>query len=237
MKRQLQKYRPYFMWLLLLCFAGPMTFKATAEAAPKKKSSSKTKRKKRPAKDATIEAASVEKPKSFEVLVNAGMAPQPFIGFGGTAGMFLGDGSSAIETTLLMASGKIDPISVSQIVIGARYRKNIGSIPYVAAGLGLRSLAGKWYTLDTTGTDQFESGASSSSVVLDIAAGGQLRFGSIVLGADAVGIMYPIFKLSNKETLPEGTYDEEDYKTQKAKFDKQNGMGLVLFKVGVGFVF
>ncbi|MCX6126684.1 MAG: hypothetical protein NTV34_18275 [Proteobacteria bacterium] len=218
---------------------------ASDSATIKKKSKKRSKKKKPtgaeevpPDPEATTEGSSSTPPKRFEILVNAGLAPNPFLGIGGTVGIFLGDGSSAIEGSLLTAQKKIDPVSFSATVFGARYRKSFFTVPYIAAGLGLKTLTAKWNTLSVDEQAEFASGGSSTSIILDLAFGGQVKFGSLVLGADAVGVMYPIVKLSKTETKPdEGVYSVDDYAAQKEKFDKQNGLNLVLFRVGLGFAF
>jgi hypothetical protein len=218
----------------------PTEVYAAEKTAPKKKKKKSKKPKKgisEPVEDAPPPPTPSDA-KRFEVLANAGLAPNPMLGFGATLGLFMGDGSSAIEGSLLTASKKYEVVSMASTVFGARYRKSFWTVPYVAAGLGLRTLTAKWNTLSANETEELASGASSTAVVLDIAFGGQIRFGSIALGADLVGVLFPVAKLSTSETVPdEGTYSTDDYATQKAVFDKQNGMNLVLFKVGIGFAF
>ena len=219
--------------------------KPASDSSTTKKKKKKSKKKKgagteevAPDPATPTDSGSVAPPKRFEILVNAGLAPNPFLGVGGTVGIFLGDGSSAIEGSLLTAQKKIDPVSFSATVFGARYRKSFFTVPYIAAGLGVKTLTAKWNTLSVDESEEFPSGGSSTSIILDLAFGGQVKFGSLVLGADAVGVMYPIVKLSKTETKPdEGVYSVNDYADQKAKFDKQNGLSLVLFRVGLGFAF
>ncbi len=184
----------------------------------------------------TVEGTTATKHKRFEVLLNLGLAPNPMLGFGSTVGYFLNP-STAIEGSFLMASGKSDVVALSSTVVGTRLRKSFGTIPYVAGGLAMRMISGKWNTLSEDESEEFVSGASSNAIALDLAVGGQFMLGSILLGADVAGIMYPVVKLSNTEQLPEGTYSGSDYTAQKEKFDKFTGMNLILFRVVVGLAF
>lgn len=252
--------RKSVLFLTVFCLGCAGTFVAPAQAQDeatdepvvkkKKKNKKKVKRKKRKKPVVTDETATdvaAEDPsavpsapadaKSFEILANAGLAPQPLLGVGATVGMFVGTGHSAIEASFLASSGKVDPVSLSSTFFGVRYRQGLGSIPYIAGGLGLKTLTAKWNTLNVAQTEEFPSGASSTSLVLDLAVGAQFRFGAFAIGADAVGVMYPVTKLSKKETLPEGTFDQADYDAQREKFDKNDGMSLILGRVGIGFVF
>jgi hypothetical protein len=214
---------------------APITKKKSSKGKSKKKS-----KKKKPA--AELEKPVAERPaeehKTFEVLLNAGLAPNPLLGVGGTVGFFLGDGSSAIEASVLASQKKFPIVAMTSTVFGARYRKSFFGIPYIAIGAGMRSLTAKWNTLSIDETEEFASGASSSSIILDSAIGGQMILGHFVLGADIIGVMYPVSKGAVKETTPaEGSYSVSDYQTQLDVFNGQNGMNLVIFRAGIGVAF
>lgn len=247
-----------FGWKLCLIALLGMATSAPLEAATKSpfRSSSKTtakkgkkskklskKRKKKPKADekaTTVTERPLEdksKDPSFEMLLNVGLAPSPLLGFGGTLGYFL-QPDLALELSFLTASGKVEPVAISAMVAGTRIRKSFGSIPYIAGGLAMRTVTAKWYTLsDGEADDEYETSSSATSIVLDAAVGAQFKLGSILLGADVGGIMYPAFKVSKTDKIPEEAYNVDDYAEQKAKFDKFNGMNLILFKVGVGIAF
>ena len=110
---------------------------------------------------------------------------------------------------------------------------------YIAAGGGFRMASGKWFVLNNDESAEYNAGASLNAVTLDAAAGAQIKFGSILVGADLLGISFPVFKLGVKKTLPsESDYNEDDANTQQGKFDKvAAGMTLTLFKAGVGMMF
>ncbi|MCX6119455.1 MAG: hypothetical protein NT027_18105 [Proteobacteria bacterium] len=232
---------------------GTLLFSEDCYAAKKKPSKQKIEKKAKPGKSpvkgkpsensspATTDFASDKKPeaapyKKLGALINVGLAPNPLLGFGATVSYYLNP-TMAVEGSFLTASGKIEPVAVSATVFGARVKKVFGTIPYVGAGLAMRSVASKWNTLSEAGDEEFESGASSNAIALDLAVGGQFRLGSILLGADVVGIMFPLLKMSNTEQVPEGTYSQSDFDEQKGKFEKINGMNMILFKVGIGIAF
>jgi hypothetical protein len=230
----------------LLCASSPCLISQGAQAAPKK-GSIKTKAKKKGSKskepkiqpvDAGAEASEKSSPSKIELLVNAGISPSPFIGFGGTLGL-MKDSGSGLESTLTFASGKSGTVSASVTHIGGRYRMGLMKLGYIAAGGGFRMASGKWFVLNTTQSDEYAAGASLNAVTLDAAVGGQIKFGSILVGADLFGISFPIFKLGVKKTIPtEPDYDEDDATSQQAKFDKiAAGMNLTLVKAGIGMEF
>lgn len=205
--------------------------------ASKKKTGDKTDAKKSELKDGK-EADTEGSKKKWEVLLNAGLEPSPFIGLGGTVGRYL-KSDLALEAFFSRSSGKVEPVAITIMNAGVRVRKNFGKIPYVAGGLGMSMASGSWFTLaPAPAEDQYASSATSNAITLNLAAGAQMHFGSFVLGADAVGVVFPVVKMGVKDTPPTETYDEDDYKEQKAKFSKvAGGMGLVLLKVGIGFAF
>lgn len=175
--------------------------------------------------------------KKWQVLFNAGMEPSPLIGIGATIGKKLSP-SLALEGFFSRASGKVEPVAITVMNGGVRARKSFGNIPYVAAGLGVQMATGSWFTYNETQTDELATTSAANAITLNLAAGGQLRFGSFVLGADAVGIIFPVAKMGVKDTPPTDPYDQADFDEQKAKFTKvAGGMGLVIFKVGIGLAF
>lgn len=239
-------------WVAAMLLSITTSFVTTATFAAEKKESTKA-GKKKPAKKKSgekIEAKSLElkdgkeaetegSKKKWEILLNAGMEPSPFIGIGGTVGRYL-NSDLAIEGFFSRSTGKVEPVAITIMNAGVRVRKNFGKIPYVAGGLGMSMATGTWYTLSPVGTtaEDLPSSSTSNAITLNLAAGGQMHFGSFVLGADAVGVIFPVMKMGVKDTPPTDAYDEDDFNDQKAKFSKvAGGMGLVLLKVGIGFAF
>lgn len=216
---------------------------AAAKKSPSKSAAQKKKAKGKSEKSggATSVPASGKAKSSgsrIEVLANLGLSPSPLLGFGGTFGMIKDDGGG-LETTLTIASGKSGTISASVTHIGARYRIGLIKVGYIGAGAGFRMASGKWFVLNADESAEYEAGSSLNAVTIDGAAGAQFKFGSIIIGADIVGISFPIFKMGVKKTVPsESDYSETDANAQQGKFDKlAAGMSLTLAKVGVGMMF
>lgn len=175
--------------------------------------------------------------KKWELLLNAGLDPQPLLGVGATFGRNLKPGL-ALEVFASRASGKIEPVAVNVLSVGTRIRKSfLGKIPYVAGGLGFSMASGSWYTYNFDQTDELPSTSSSNALTLNLALGAQMQFGSFLVGADLAGIVFPIVKMGVKDGAPSDPYDENDFAEQKAKFNKLTGMTMVLCKVGIGFAF
>lgn len=216
---------------------------ASEKTTTKKTVKKKKKKKKAAEKTVTEEATAIppeETPsssKTIEILANVGLAPSPFLAAGGTIGLFLGSGDMAVEGTFMMGQAKDDPVSMASTVVTARFRKSFFGIPYVAAGLGMRSLTAKWNTLSVDETEEFPSGITSTALIAELALGAQFSLGSFLIGADLVGVMYPVSKMSKSETIPEGSYSETDYAEQKEKFEAKEGMNLILGRVGIGLAF
>ena len=233
---------------ILLCLATSLTT-STTFAADKKESAKSTSTKKKPAakkkafektevKETKEKDAEAEGPKKkWEVLLNAGMEPSPLIGIGATVGRYIKP-DLAIEGFFSRATGKVEPVAITVMNIGARARKNFGKIPYVAGGLGMSMASGSWFTYNQGQTDELASSSSENAITLNLGAGAQMQFGSFLVGADAVGIIFPVMKMGVKDTPPGDAYDEDDFNEQKAKFSKvAGGMGLVLLKIGIGMAF
>ena len=175
--------------------------------------------------------------KSKFIVGHAGLSPQPFIGFGGAAGIVRASGS-VLEGSVTISSGKKGFVAARIIHAGARYRMPVFKIGYVAGGLGFRMASGAFNVLSLGGSE-YESGSSLNAVTLDSAAGAQTKFGSIILGADVIGVSFPLFKLGvKKSALQESDVDLDDEKKQQAIFDGvAAGLQLTLLKVGVGISF
>jgi hypothetical protein len=173
-----------------------------------------------------------------EVLGNLGLSPSPLIAFGVTAGKIKAD-NSGLEGDFTYASGTSNTIAAKVTHIGGRYRKPIMKIGYVAGGAGLRMVSGSWSVLSLDGQNEYPASSSFNAVTLDGAVGGIMQFGSILVGADLLGISFPLFKLGAKTTEPDATdFDAADADAQKAKFNKlAGGMTMTLLKVGVGIYF
>jgi hypothetical protein len=223
---------------------GGSAFAAAAKAKtgkkPKAKKSKAQPKDKAVTPDAPItESGEISGASKKQLLGNAGLSPSPMLGIGGTFGM-IKDNGSGIEATLLMSSGKVDKIVAAQIThIGGRYRKGLTKSLYGAGGAGFRMASGKWNVLNQTADAEYPAGASLNAVTLDGAIGAQFKMGSILIGADALGISFPLFKMGVKKTAPsEEDYDTADADTQQAKFDKAAaGMIITIAKVGVGIEF
>jgi hypothetical protein len=248
------RLQPQFIYLFAALFffsAGTLGATSRAQAqdestssetttAPKKKKLKKKKKKKKsvPAADATEEGvASSPKPatdkKTFELLLNAGLAPSPMLGVGGTAGLFVGGGRSAIELSGTYGKKTEDVVSIGVMYTGVRYRQSIFGAPYVAAGLGYRSVSAVWNNLSADESEELKTTSTSTSIAIELAGGAQFHLGSFAIGADVVGVIFPVSK-SVKDTLPEAAYSQTDYDTQYAHFQKYNGLSLVVMKVGIG---
>lgn len=212
--------------------------KTASSKIKSKKKNSKSKDSKRQSIDAKVDEIPMASSSKMEILANAGLSPSPLLGFGGTLG-FIKDTGSGFESAVTYTSGESDTISASVLHIGARYRMGVAKIGYIAAGAGFRMASGKWFVINTEESAEFAAGASLNAVTVDASLGGQIKFGSFLLGADLVGISYPAFKLGVKKTLPSDTgYSENDARSQQAKFDKiAAGMTLTLLKVGAGLMF
>lgn len=171
------------------------------------------------------------------MLGHAGLSPQPFIGFGAAAGLVRANGS-VLEGSLTISSGKKEFVAARIIHAGARYRMPVFKLGYVGGGLGFRMASGAWNVLSLGGSE-YETGSSLNAVTLDGAAGAQTKFGSIIVGADLIGVSFPLFKLGvKKSALQESDVDLDDEKKQQATFDSvAAGLQLTILKVGVGISF
>ncbi len=175
--------------------------------------------------------------RKWQVLLNVGLDPSPFIGFGGTIGRSLSP-STALEFYASHSSGKVEPVAITITSVGGRLRKSFGKIPYVAGGLGFRMASGSWFTYNEAQDDELATTSAVNAITLDLAVGGQIQFGAFVVGADLAGIAFPMTKIGAKDTPPTDAYDQADFDEQKAKFSKTaGGMGLILCKLGIGFSF
>jgi hypothetical protein len=215
------------------------------EAAPKKKKKKKKKKTEEvPAEEASTDGSAkteaepaVSDYKKVKLLANVGLLPNSLFGFGATAG-FNFSHDFGIEGLFSTASKQIDPVVVSVTSFGFRAHKNFGSIPYVAGGMSMRMLDGSWNTVNKTKRAEYESSYKSTALTLDLAAGAEFKLGAIVIGADLVGIMFPVTKLSSTEGVPEKSdYDTGDYDEQKAKVTAYDGMNLMLVRLGIGIAF
>lgn len=168
------------------------------------------------------------------ILGNAGLAPQPLIGIGGTFGLIRPNGT-IMEGTATMASGKKGFIAARIIHLGARYRFPLFKIGYYAGGVGFRMASGAWNVLSTSGSE-YPTSSSLNAVTLDGAVGAQTKFGSFIVTADALGISFPLFKLGvKKSAIQESDVDLDDEQKQQASFDAlAAGMNLTIAKIGVG---
>lgn len=175
------------------------------------------------------------KSKSFELLLNAGLTPTPMVGFGGTMGFFMGDGSHAIELGGTYGKKTDEFVNIGVLHAGVRYRKSFFSIPYVALGLGYRSASAAWNNLGSLDGEPVElkTGLVSAGPAAEVAIGAQFILGSVAIGADIAAAVIPL-GAKVKETRAEGEYDEEDYALQAEKFNKYKGMNLMIMKVGIG---
>jgi len=166
------------------------------------------------------------------------LEPIPLLSVGVSAAMLAPNGSG-LEADFSLGSGKKGAVAASIIHLGARYRKPIMKLIYVAGGGGLRMASGAWNVLSVSDpTAQFPVKTSFNAVTLDGAVGGQMSFGSIILGADLLGISFPLFKLGVKKPVLDPDANTSDANTQQGAFDKlAGGMTLTLLKVGVGIAF
>lgn len=173
-----------------------------------------------------------------EILGNVGLSPNPLMAFGVTGGLIKPD-NSGLEGDFTYASGKSGTIAAKVTHIGGRYRKPIMKIGYVAGGAGLRMVTGSWSVLSLDGQNEYPAGSSFNAITLDGAVGGMMQFGSLLVGADLLGISFPLFKMGAKTTAADGPdVDSEDEAAQKANFNKlAGGMTMTLLKVGVGIYF
>ncbi len=173
--------------------------------------------------------------KSFELLLNAGLTPMPMVGFGGTLGFFMGDGSHAIELGGTFGKKTDEFVNLGVMHAGVRYRKSFFSIPYVAVGLGFRSASAAWNNLGSLDGEpaELKTGLVSAGPAAEVAIGAQFILGSVAIGADIAAAVIPL-GAKVKETRAEGDYDEEDYTLQAEKFNKYKGMNLMIMKVGIG---
>jgi hypothetical protein len=207
----------------------------------KKKSPGKSKSRDSSSEGAGSDSASLageqRSQKGKYILGNAGLAPQPLIGIGGTFGLVRPNGS-ILEATATMASGKKGFIATRIIHLGARYRLPLFKIGYYAGGVGFRMASGAWNVLSTSASE-YPTSSSLNAVTLDGAVGAQTKFGSIIVSADALGISFPLFKLGvKKSALQETDVDLDDEKKQQDSFDAlAAGMNLTIAKVGVGINF
>ena len=205
-----------------------------------KSTKSKKKKKKSKMPDvAETTAAEPETEKNHKIVMGSlGLTPSPLVGFGGSVASLKSSGSG-LEATFTYASGKSGTIAAQVTHIGGRYRMGLGKMFYGAGGTGLRMAKGNWLVLNQTADAEYAAGSSLNAVTLDGAIGGQVKFGSIVIGADVLGISFPLFKMGVKKTVPaEEDYDTADADAQQAKFNKlAAGMTLTLMKVGLGIQF
>jgi hypothetical protein len=222
---------------------------AYAQSGSRKKSSKKkrkpSRKGKRKTNSSTMDPSSdlgrgteSEGTKSGKFLLGqAGLAPQPLIGVGGTFGWVKPNGT-VFETGATMASGKKGFIAARIIHLGARYRFPVFKMGYYAGGLGFRMASGAWNVLSTSGSE-YPTTSSLNAVTLDGAIGAQTKFGSIIVAADVVGISFPVFKLGvKKSALQEDDVDLEDEKSQQDSFDAMAaGLNLTIAKVGIGINF
>jgi hypothetical protein len=220
---------------------------AASKKGPSKGSSSKKAKgkSKRPASKADVSSSSVtaENPEvnrsgDIQALLNAGLSPTPMLGFGGSVGL-INESGSGLEAGLMFASSKVDTITARVIHVSGRYRLGFMKFAYVAGGAGFRMAEGKWFVLNDTESAEYEASSGLNAVTFDLAVGGQMNFGSIVLAADAIGISYPLFKLGVKKGEPaEEDYSRDDANAQQGKFDKvASGLTISIAKVGVGLRF
>ena len=93
----------------------------------------------------------------------------------------------------------------------------------------------KYNVLSTDGCSEAQASASTNAIAITGAFGGQLNFDGIIVGADALGFSYPLFKFGASETLPsDGSYDPGDAATQKAAYEKiGGGLTITLLKLGI----
>jgi hypothetical protein len=166
------------------------------------------------------------------------LAPIPLLSVG-VSGAMLAPNGSGLEADFSLGSGKKGAVAANIIHLGARYRKPIMKLIYVAGGGGLRMASGAWNVLSVSDpTAQYPVKTSFNAITLDGAVGGQTNFGSIILGADLLGISFPLFKLGVKKPVLDPDADTSDANTQQGAFDKlAGGMTLTLLKVGVGIAF
>jgi len=166
------------------------------------------------------------------------LAPIPLLSVG-VSGAMLTPNGSGLEADFSLGSGKKGAVAASIIHMGARYRKPIMKLIYVAGGGGLRMASGAWNVLSVSDpTAQYPVKTSFNAITLDGAVGGQTNFGNIIVGADLLGISFPLFKLGVKKPALDPDADTSDASTQQGAFDKlAGGMTLTLLKVGVGIAF
>ena len=166
------------------------------------------------------------------------LAPFPILTMG-VSGAMLAPNGSGLEADFSLGSGKKGAVAASIIHMGARYRKPIMKLIYVAGGGGLRMASGAWNVLSANDpTVQYPVKTSFNAITLDGAVGGQTNFGNIIVGADLLGISFPLFKLGVKKPALDPDADTSDASIQQGAFDKlAGGMTLTLLKVGVGIAF
>jgi hypothetical protein len=177
-------------------------------------------------------------PGSKQLTANVGLSPMPLIGAGATFGSLSARGSG-MEFMVFLASGRSTTIAAQVSHVGARMRLPFGRFFYGAGGAGFRMAKGSWYVLNQTADAEYQAGSSLNAVTLDGAVGGQMKFGSLIVGADLVGVSYPVLKIGVKTKKPaEEDYDPDDADAQQAKFNKlAGGLTLTVAKVGIGFAF
>jgi len=166
------------------------------------------------------------------------LAPIPLLSVG-LSGAMLSPNGSGLEAGFSLGSDKKGAVAASIINMGARYRKPIMKLIYVAGGGGLRMASGAWNVLSISDpTAQYTVKTSFNAITLDGAVGGQTNFGNIIVGADLLGISLPLFKLGVKKPVLDPDADTSDASTQQGAFDKlASGMTLTFLKVGVGIAF
>jgi hypothetical protein len=207
--------------------------------APKKRKKVKESVSKEPVAGAEDSAAGADaKTKESRTEVLGNLSPSPLMAFGVTVGKIKGD-NSGLEGDFTYASGNSGTVGIKMTHIGGRYRKPIMKIGYVAGGAGLRMASGSWTVLNTDGSNEYPAGSSYNAITLDGAVGGIMQFGSILVGADLLGISFPLFKMGAKSTEPDAPdVDTADADNQKAAFNKAaGGMTMTLLKFGVGIYF
>ena len=227
---------------------------STSSSTPGPKTDSKKISKSIPKEDPPLVDITEKKPKrSFELLGNVGFTPTQKTAEGGDTfpsppipapvlGATAGYGSldnQMMEIPLTYSSGNVGSIALTVTTVGGRLKVAMGKYFYAAGGGDLRMATGKYNVLTANSASESLAGATSNAIALTAACGFQKIFGSIIVGADMLGLSYPLYKFGVTETLPaDGNYDAADAANQKVLFDKAGGgLTVTILKVGVGTTF